>query len=347
MNTYLRKQKEWPYLTWDDKELSSVLGEVRNRQGLLTGKVSLLGLDLKHKALLDTLTMDILQSVALEGVYLNEPQVRTSVARHLHIRIANGVEYNPVIDAVVQTAMDVLTNYRQPIDEGRIFRWKRAFGALYEEAEGHSPSAEVQYPNTPDALRIEGEMNRFIRWFNTVHQTDPVIKAGVALLRLILIRPFEKENGPMARTLADLLLTRADNSPFRFFSLSAQLFKQKENYHRMLKKAQNGSPDITEWLTWFLYCLYTALTEAESLLTHVVAKSKFWEKYRLIRLNDRQVKMINLLWDGIDANLTSSYWAKLNACSSDTALRDIQDLIKKQILCKKNRGGRSTAYELI
>ena len=181
-------------------------------------------------------------------------------------------------------------------------------------------------------------------------------------LRFLLIRPFNEDNGLIARSLTGLFLTRADDQPQRLFSLSAQICKQKETYYHAIHQAHlNTHLDITEWLMWYLYCLESALIEAEesltrilekskieaeNSLTRIMEKSKFWEKYRLIRLNDRQVKMINLLWDGLDANLTSSFWANKNHCSPDTALRDIQDLIDKKILYKKDGGGRNTSYGL-
>jgi Fic family protein len=313
-------------------------------------------MDLKKEALLHTITTDVIKSAELEGHVLDMNQVRASVAHQLKIDLSGRVELNPAIDRIVQVVTDVLINYRQPVSENRIFKWKKALSAPDATASGQIDyrNASVEMPDDanagplyiPNSLLIPDEMSRFVKWFNTNHPTDPVIKAGVAHLRFTFIHPFDRDNGQIARALTDLFLTRADNVPQRFFSLSAQICRQKERYHQVLRKAQKGNLDITEWLMWFLYCLEAALINAENQLTHVVEKSKFWEKYRLIRLNERQVKMINLLWEGIDVNLTSSYWAKLNACSSDTALRDIQDLIDKKILDKKDRGGRSTSYRL-
>ena len=79
----------------------------------------------------------------------------------------------------------------------------------------------------------------------------------------------------------------------------------------------------------------------------VLRKAAFWNKYREISMNDRQIKMVNLLWDGFEGKLTSSKWGKITKCSADTALRDIQALIAKGILRKTDEGGRSTHYELI
>ena len=353
MESYLWQQKGWPYLTWNNKELSYVLGEVRNRQGRLAGKAGLLGLDLKKEVLLDSISNDIIHSSKLEGKVLDENLVRASVAGHLNITKHNLPIKDPLIEQTVNVTIDALSNYRQPVTEERLFQWKKGF-----DATNPHQSFAVGYRNARvntndsnlyayDSLLISEEIQRFIKWMNTVHPIDPVLKAGITHLRFLFIRPFDEDNGLIARSLMDIFLTRADDQPKRLFSLSTQMCKQKEAYNYIIQRAYlNTNLDITEWLMWFLYCLETALIDAENSLTHILEKSKFWEKYRLMRLNERQVKMINLLWEGLDNNLTSSYWANINLCSPDTALRDIQDLIDKKVLNKKDRGGRSTSYEL-
>jgi len=354
MTNYVWQQKGWPYLTWNNKELSFVLGEVRNRQGRLAGKASLLGFDLKKEVLLDTLTADVISSAGLEGDILDEQSVRTSVANHLKMYSSERTKSNPYIDRVVQITIRALQNYRQAITEETLFNWHTAFIDRGATSNDYRNTAVFTPKMTDDGLLyiqdptiIPDEMRRFLQWVNTIHPTDPVIKAGVAHLRFACIHPFNKGNGQIARILTDIFLTRADGFPQHLYSLSDQISKQKDTYSYVLKRAQNGNLDITEWLLWFLYCLETALTEAEDNLTRTLEKSKFWEKYRLIRLNERQVRMINMLWErNTDCNVTSSYWANINLCSSDTALRDIQDLINKKILHRKNSGGRSTCYAL-
>ncbi|MDR2119401.1 MAG: DUF4172 domain-containing protein [Tannerella sp.] len=354
MNRYIWQQKGWPYLTWNNKELLYVLGEVRNRQGRLAGKACLLGLDLKKEILLKTITADIIKSAELDGKAPDENQVRASVAHSLKMHLSERSQINPAIDRMVRVMIEAMQNYRQPVTEDTLFNWRAALG--WDEGNDRNDYRSIVIPDSEvadDGLLyiqnpaiIPDEMRRFLRWLNTIHPTDPVIKAGVAYLRFTFIRPFNEHNGHIARILTNVLLTKADGFPQHLYSLSAQICKQKELYNRILKRAQNGNLDITEWLLWFLYCFEAALIEAEDALTRMLEKSKFWEKYRLIRLNERQVRMINLLWEGQDCKLTSSYWANINLCSPDTALRDIQDLIRKKILHRKSGGGRSTCYGL-
>lgn len=115
----------------------------------------------------------------------------------------------------------------------------------------------------------------------------------------------------------------------------------------ILERTQKGGLAITGWLEWFLDCLETALVNTVKSISTVLQKADFWDKYRLISMNERQIRMVNLLWDGFDGKLTSSKWGKITKCSADTALRDIQDLITKGVLRKTDEGGRSTNYELV
>jgi Fic family protein len=79
----------------------------------------------------------------------------------------------------------------------------------------------------------------------------------------------------------------------------------------------------------------------------VLYKADFWNRNAKTTFNDRQIKMLNKLFDGdFRGKLQSSKWAKICKCSQDTAIRDIKDLIEKGILQQEQQGGRSTNYEL-
>lgn len=187
-------------------------------------------------------------------------------------------------------------------------------------------------------------MRAFFDWFETDATIDPVIKAGVAHLWFVTIHPFEDGNGRIACAIADLALTRSEGNPQRFYSMSAQIRVERIAYHEMLKKSQKGELDITDWLEWFLECLDRAFDASETILASVLRKARFWSSRSGEPLNDRQRTIINRLLDGFEGKLTSSKWAKLAKCSQDTALRDIDDLLKRDILLKDAAGGRSTSY---
>lgn len=361
---YIWQQNDWPNFMWDDAKLSYKLGRVRSLQGRLVGKMSALGFDLKNSAMLDTLTADITKSSEIEGEILNAEQVRSSVARHLGIDIEGLPEADRYVDGVVQVMIDATQNFMTPLTEERLFNWHAALfptgrsGAykitVADWRQGSEPMQVISgamgkekiHYEAPHSDNVPYMMKQFLDWTNDDRKIDPVLKAAIAHLWFVTIHPFDDGNGRISRTITDLLLARADEMPHRFYSMSAEIRKQRKAYYDILEKTQKGSINITAWLEWFLDCLEAALLSTEQSIEIVLQKAAFWDKHRLTAMNERQIKVLNLLWDGFDGKLTSSKWSKITKCSPDTALRDIQDLITKNVLRKTNEGGRSTNYEL-
>jgi len=363
---YVYQKEEWPHFTWDSKTIESQLGEVRNLQGRLIGKMDALGFDLRNEANLKTLTNEIVKSHEIEGEFLNPEEVRSSIAVQLGIKTLGLVESSRSIDGVVEMMLDVTQKYESPLTEDRLFGWhnclfptsrsgmlKILVGQWRDDSTG--PMQVISGPlgkerihfQAPAAFNLKEEMNHFISWINTETKEDPVIKAGIAHFWFITIHPFEDGNGRIARAITELMLCRSDDLSQRFYSMSSQIIRERKSYYRILEKSQKGSLDITSWLEWFLYSLQKSLTLAEQILENVLKKHTFWTAQINTRFNDRQKKILNKLFDGFEGKLSSSKWAKINKCSRDTALRDIQDLEKKGILRKTDEGGRSTNYELI
>jgi len=198
----------------------------------------------------------------------------------------------------------------------------------------------------PDSSLVESEMSRFLDWFNESSELDLVLKASVAHLWFVTIHPFDDGNGRITRALTDMLLAQSDRSSQRFYSMSAQIRLERKQYYEILEKTQKGNLDITDWIKWFLNCLLNALKSTDTILNRVLFKADFWTRHAKTIMNERQKKLLNKILDGFEGKLTSSKWAKIAKCSKDTAIRDINDLINKNILKKDEAGGRSTNYEL-
>jgi Fic family protein len=366
MKKYIYQNADWPHFGWDADALIVSLGEVRNIQGRLLGKMGSLGFDLKSEAILKTLTLDILKSSEIEGEILNQDQVRSSIARHLGLNISGLVASDRNMDGLVEMMLNATQNFDKPLTKERLFGWHSALfpagkSGMYKVITGNwrddstgpmqvvsgAMGKERVHYQAPEAGRIENEMELFISWFNEEQTLDPVIKAGLAHFWFVTIHPFEDGNGRIARALTDMLLARADGSSQRFYSMSAEIRKERNEYYMILEKSQKGTLDITGWLSWFLICLKNSLVATDQILAKVLNKHQFWNKNASVILNERQTLLINILLDGFDGKLTSTKWAKITKCSNDTALRDIQDLIIKNILKKAPEGGRSTSYELV
>lgn len=365
MKTFIHQQDNWPNFTWRTEKFVNLLSEARNLQGRLMGKMESLGFELRNEALLDTLTLDVLKSSEIEGEILNPDQVRSSIARRLGMEIAGSVDSDRDIDGVVEMMLDATQNCFKPLTEDRLFDWHAALfptgrSGMYKitvagwrkdttgpmQVVSGAMGKEKVHFQAPDSELVEKEMQRFLGWFNNNDKTDFVIKAAIAHLWFVTIHPFEDGNGRIARALTDMLLARADKSNQRFYSMSAQIRQERKQYYEVLEKTQKGNLNITEWIKWFLQCLVNALNVTDSILTRVLIKADFWNKHSETIINERQKKLLNRLLDGFEGKLTSSKWAKIAKCSKDTAIRDINDLISKDILQKEDAGGRSTSYEL-
>jgi Fic family protein len=198
----------------------------------------------------------------------------------------------------------------------------------------------------PPAQRLEEEMARFLEWFELSRGGDPLVHAGLAHLWFVTLHPFDDGNGRIARAVGDMALARAEGSNQRFYSLSAQIQRERKNYYEMLERTQKGTMDVTPWLAWFLGCLLRAIEGAEASLSAVLGRSRFWQRWAETPLNERQIRLVNRLLDGFEGKLTSSKWASIAKCSPDTALRDINELVALGVLKKSDSGGRSTSYVL-
>ncbi len=362
MPLYIHQRDHWTNFTWNYSELSVLLGKVRNLQGRLMGKMEELGFEMRQEAELGTLTLDVLKTSEIEGEILDSDQVRSSIARRLGMDLNGLVPSDRDVDGIVEMMLDATKFCNYDLTKDRLLGWhsslfpsgrsgiyKITVGALRTGAmkvvSGVMGREKIHF-QAPDAQKVDSEIEKFLDWFNDEQNIDPVIKAGIAHFWFITIHPFDDGNGRIARAITDMQLARSDGSSQRFFSMSAQIQKQRGKYYEILEKSQKGTSEITLWLDWFLKCLFQALFDTNNTLEKVLSKSKFWKTHTQTLLNERQRLVINKLFDSFEGKLTSSKWAKIAKCSTDTALRDIQDLIQKSILKKEDSGGRSTNYEL-
>ncbi len=364
--TNIYQKKDWPQFYWNKEALLTPLAEVRHRQGKIVGRMEGLGFSLREEATLQTMTLEILKSNEIEGKILNADQVRSSIARRLGMEIAGLVPADRHVEGVVEMMLDATQKFDQLLTDERLFGWHSDLfptgrSGIYKIKVGNwrlddkgpmqvvsgSIEKEKVHFEAPAARLLESEMQQFLEWFNNNTENDPVLKAAIAHLWFVTIHPFEDGNGRIARTIADMQLARADGSSQRFYSMSAQIQKERNDYYDILEQTQKGTLDITSWLAWFFGCLNRALSTTETTLFAILQKAQFWDVHLKDNLNDRQKLMLNKLLDGFEGKLNSSKWAKICKCSSDTALRDIQHLIELGILVKDKSGGRSTSYLLV
>ena len=363
---YLWEKPAWPAFIWDELTLARPLAEVSREQGRLLGKMEVLGFDLRSEAHLRTLTEDVIKSSEIEGETLARDQVRSSIARRLGMDVGGLVLADRDVEGVVEMMLDATGNYAETLTEERLFAWHASLFPTGRSGmskirvgnwrDGSSdPMQVVSGPigrekvhyEAPPAWRVPGEMLEFLRWFEQPNDIHPLLTAGLAHLWFVTIHPFDDGNGRIARAIADMSLARSEKNRQRFYSMSAQIRRERRDYYSTLEWTQKGELDVTRWQTWFLDCLLGAIEGAQGVLGAVLGKARFWERFAKEPLNKRQIKALNALLDSFKGKLTTSKWAKLTKCSQDTAYRDILDLVQRGALKKNLGGGRSTSYSLV
>jgi Fic family protein len=362
---YIWQANDWPHWRFDLAALAGPMAEVSRAQGMLLGRLADVGIVLRDQASLAALTEDVVKTSEIEGEQLNVESVRSSIARRLGVDIGALARVDRHAEGVVDMVLDATAHCDAPLTRERLFGWHASLfptgysglarlkaGCWRDDASGPmqvvsgSVGRRRVHFEAPPATRLEAETGRFLEWLNGPSGEPPLLKAGLGHLWFVTLHPFDDGNGRIARAIGDLLLARADGSPQRFYSVSAQIQRERKAYYDILERTQKKSMDVTQWLVWFLNTLHRAVDHAQHTLDAVLTKTRFWQRWVTMPLNERQVKLLNKLLDGFDGKLTSSKWAAIAKCSPDTALRDINDLLARGVLRKTDAGGRSTSYVL-
>ena len=360
---YIHERDNWTNFRWDASQVSLLQEKVFRKQGLLYGRLSSLDFDSKLLAMAENLTYDIVYSSEIESIRLNVDQVRSSLARRLGIESVKFTAPSHYVDSVINVILEAVQHYDMPLNKEKLCAWQAAFFTSgYSEGRrleiGHYRTNEEHIVSgmfgrekihyiAPSPDRVEEEMERFLVWFDGEEPVSSVIRSAIAHFWFVSIHPFEDGNGRLARILSDMLLARGEKSDFRFYNVSSQINKDKNHYYDILERMQRGDGDITEWLVWYMQKLVEALDEADTIVSTILNKSFFWQKASSVPMTERQTHMLNLFLDGYEAKITSKAWATLAKCSKDTAIRDIQDLVEKNVLIEDIPGAKRPSYSIV
>ena len=362
-SAYIWQRNDWPNFRWDAEALLEPMSRLSRLHGLLNGRMSMLGFSEKNRSLLDAMTEELIGSSEIEGVMLNPNSVRSSIARRLGIEDDGLLVEDHYVEGLVDVMLDAVHKCKESLTDERLFGWHAALFPLGRSGmhritvadwrKGEEPMQVVSgafghervHYEAPASSDVPEEMARLIDWCNNA-DLSPFIMAAVAHLWFVTIHPFDDGNGRISRTIADMFLARLDVDSARYYSMSAEINRNKKAYYEILEYTQKGNLDITGWLLWFFDCLEKAIMRASAVIERTLEKAAYWDKFREIDINERQRKVINRLWDGFEGKLTSSKWAKMCSCSQNTAIRDINDLISKEMLRNSGEGGRTASYLL-
>lgn len=362
---YIWQLPDWPNLTYDVAALSAPLAQVHRAQGLLAGRMAERGMAQREQAILQALTQEVIKTSEIEGERLSLDAVRSSIARRLGLDIGALAPSDRHVDGVVDVVLDATRNFDQPLTAERLFGWHAAlFPTGYSgrvritvaawRTDASGPMEVVSGPVGREkvhftaslASTLPAQTEAFLKWFEAAAVGDALIKAGLAHLWLVTLHPFDDGNGRISRAVGDMALARAEGTRQRFYSFSAQIQRERKDYYAQLEATQKGPLDVTPWLAWFLGCLLRAVQGADATLAGVLDKAQFWQRWAGTPMNARQTQVLNRVLDGFEGKLSNARWAAIGKCSADTALRDINDLLARGVLCRLEGGGRSTGYAL-
>ena len=367
MPHYLWQSPEWPNFYWNAEDLLRPLSFVRKRQGRFFRAMEELGFEDGLRAYAMIVEEDAIQTAAIEGEKLDREGVRSSIAVHLGLPTAGLRPADRAIDGLVAVLLDATHNHENKLTKELLCGWHSAlfptgrsgFHSIVTGAWRNAPMQVVSgalgkqkvHFEAPPPERMDSEMDAFFAWWEESREKlDGVIRAALAHLYFITIHPFDDGNGRLARTITDMALAQDEGTGKRYYSLSAQIMKERDTYYAMLEKVQSGDGGCTEWLLWFIDCFERALVEAESVLTAIMFKAVFWKRHTEKVVNERQIKVLNRLLDmgkgGFEGGLSTRKYMGMTKTSRATAWREIDDLLQKKMLRPLPGGGRSAAYEI-
>ena len=365
MAKFVWQLKDWPKFVWDAQAVAPVLSDVVFKEGEFLGRLGELGFENKARAGFEALSAEIVNSAAIEGEALNREDVRSSVARRMEIVLSEkgrGRESH-VLEARVEMMLDATRGWKKPMTLKRLKGWHAALfpsgysglarievGKLRDDKDGpmqvvsrYGSLMRVHFEAPPSAS-LSAELKGFLTWLGAEDRSmPPLVKIAIAHLWFLTLHPFDDGNGRLARALTDYLLSRFEKSELRFYSLSAQIQKEKSAYYDELEHAQRNTLDVTRWIVWFLRMQARAIESSAESLEGILAKARFWQRHAGDGFNAHQREMLNRLLDGFVGNMTSSKWAKICGVSQDTASREIAALVVQGVL-RQEGAGRSTHY---
>jgi Fic family protein len=351
---YIHEEEGWTEFTWDREKIEKAVRELRYAQGKLRGMTESIDRNAQRRYI-DSITDDVMFSSRIESEYLVEEHVRSSIFKRLGMECQGKIARKE--DGVVGMITDATLNSSSPLTHERLFGWHSSLfagghGGIIVGGYRNGPVAVVSgamgkervHYIAPEPARVRYEMDAFLEWADG-NKEDDIIKAAIAHIWFVMIHPFGDGNGRIGRAISDMFLSR-NEGPVRYYSLAARIYRERKQYYDILERSGRSGRDITEWIEWFVSCTRNAVGDAMSSIDSVLKKAEFWNNNSSVTMNARQNKMVNMFLDGIVNEIASSRWAKINHCSQDTAVNDINDLVDKGILSKGEEGGRSTRYVL-
>ncbi len=264
---YLWQMPDWPKWRYDSSALAGPLALAHRAQGRLMGRMSDLGMAQREQATLQVLTQEVIKTSEIEGERLDLSTVRSSIARRLGLDIGALAPADRHVEGVVDMVLDAAGRFDQPLTAERLFGWHAALfptgfsgmtrirtGTWRDDAAGPMqvvsgpPRRQKVHYQAPPAKTLAKQTGIFLKWFNGKDAGDGLVRAGLAHLWLVTLHPFDDGNGRISRAVGEMALARAEGTDQRFYSLSAQIQRERKEYYDRLEATQKGTMEVTGWL---------------------------------------------------------------------------------------------------
>ena len=365
---YIWEHKDWFDFKYDDAAMLKPLSQLRVLQGKLLGRIASLDIKLEAEAQGAILVEEAVRTAEIEGQKLNREAVRSSVAVRLGLPHGIGA-HDRNVDGLVDVLLDAVRFHDKPLTLERLNGWHAAlFPSGYSglrkirtgKPRGHEPMQIVSGPIGKEKVhfealpkdRLDGEMRLFLKWWNSSRGSmDGILRAAAAHLRFLTIHPYEDGNGRLARALTDMALAQDEKLKVRFYSVSSEIMRSRDEYYKILEDVQRCRLDMGEWFLWFIKCVTASIEDSRNIIAGVFMRVDFWNRHAQDELNERQKKVVNLILEAGPGNftggLTTRKYVNITKVSRATAFREIADMLNKKILRQLPGKGRSVHYDLI
>jgi len=369
MKKYLWEYPDWCNFKYNAGALIEPLGKARRIQGELLGKIAQLNMGQETEAEAEILVEEAVRTAEIEGMALNRDAVRSSVAVRLGLPHGLNAKIDRNADGLVEVLLDAVRKNDKPLSMARLNGWQASlfptgYSGLNQvragRIRGNEPMRVVSGPLGKEKIHFEApgekqtgiELKAFIDWWNgSFGKMDGILRAAAAHLRFITIHPYVDGNGRLARALTDMALAQDEKLKVRFYSVSSQIVKNREEYYNVLENVQSCRSNVTEWFLWFLNCVGGAVENSEQIISNVFKRAEFWKKHAQSQLAERQRKVVMKMLEAgpkcFAGGLTTRKYVSMTKASRATAFREMNDLLEKGILRHAEGKGRSVSYEIV
>ena len=351
---WIWQHSDYPNFNYDKEKLTKLMSEIDYNRGILDGISKLYNQEDIRDIEINTLTDEAINTSLIEGEVFKRESVHSSFRKKLDkdFDSKNDKYSTATTDSLVEILLDCSLN-KETLSIQRLHGWhnclfENSYSKLkqikvarfrdnddMEVISGAIGHEKVHYKAVP-ASTILKDINSFLHYCKEAEE-NVYIKSAIAHLWFVSIHPYDDGNGRVARAITDYILSLSTSeTQFKLYSISTAINNDRKGYYTILDKTtnlfKNRNFDITPWLQWHLTILNNAMIDALSNLEYLIQKTKFWDKYRELAFNDRQIKVLNKILDvGVDnfeGGLSTKKYISLTKVSKATAVRDISKLVE-------------------